>query len=185
MTTHTAIKESLKEIVGRVVAAGNESNEHLQTVVSYIEDTPPGPEFNQKVLTYLQPVATSIASKDIVAISNQYPDLNLSELYDSLGEADAAVIWQQLGMTNMLLTTMNMIPNEMLTKIEAMTNTMMGVLGGSGGSGGSAPDFGSLAQGLAGMMAPPAPSDKASQRERKRGKGGGNNKQDAFRNKLC
>ena len=132
-------------------------------------------------MEFLQPVASNIAAKDIVAISNHYPDYGITDLYDSLTDADVTIIWQQLSMTNMLLTTMNMIPDDMLTKIEAMTNTMMGVLQSGMGSG-SGPDMSSLAQGLSGMMAAEPPPSRASRREQNRA---ASTKKDEFRNKLC
>ena len=181
MTTHNAIKESMKEIVTRICGCkNNDKNEHLKDVIYFIETTPAGPEFNKKIIEYLQSVSASISAKDIVSISNHYPNYGITELYDNLSEGDITIIWQQLSMTNMLLTTMNMIPEEMLTKIETMTNTMMGVLQ-SGMDSGSAPGLGSLAQGLTSMMSPEA-APKKSQREQNRK---ASTKKEKFRNKLC
>lgn len=184
MTTHTAIKQSIKEIATRILEAKeNNENERLKNVLDLIERTDAGPEFNKYVLDHLQPIAANIAAKDIVAISNHYPTYGITELYDNLSEEDINIIWQQLNMTNMLLTTMNMIPGEMLTKIESMTNTMMGVLQSGMGSGsGAPPDWSSLAQGLTSMMAPDADTPRTSQREQKRKS---STKRDDFRNKLC
>lgn len=182
MTTHNAIKESMKEIATRVAGcSNNDKNEHLKGVIQFVETTPAGPEFNKKVVEYLQPVSSSIATKDIVSISNHYPNYGITELYDNMTESDITIMWQQLSMTNMLLTTMNMIPSEMLSKIETMTNTMMGVLQSGMGSG-SAPDLGSLAQGLTSMMAPDQPPPRTSRREQNRKPP---TKKDEFRNKLC
>lgn len=182
MTTHNAIKESMKEIATRIAGCNNnDKNEHLKGVIHFIQNTPAGPEFNKKVIQYLQPVSSSIAAKDIVSISNHYPNYGITELYDNMAESDITIMWQQLSMTNMLLTTMNMIPDEMLSKIETMTNTMMGVLQSGMGSG-SAPDLGSLAQGLTSMMAPEQPPPRTSGREKSRKP---STKKDDFRNKLC
>ena len=181
MTTHNAIKESMKEIVTRVAGCkNNDKNEHIKEVIHFIETTPPGPEFNKRIIEYLQPISSNIAAKDIVSISNYYPNYGITELYDNLSEEDINVMWQQLSMTNMLLTTMNMIPEEMLTKIESMTNTMMGVLQSGMGSG-SVPDLGSLTQGLTNMLAPEQ-SPKTSRREQNRKP---STKKEEFRNKLC
>jgi hypothetical protein len=183
MTTHNAIKESIKEIATRVAGcSNNDKNEHLKGVMHFIEVTPAGPDFNKKVIEYLQPVSSSIAAKDIVSISNHHPNYGITELYDNMAESDINIMWQQLSMTNMLLTTMNMIPDEMLSKIETMTNAMMGVLQPGMGSG-SAPDLSSLAQGLTSMMAPDQPPPKTmSRREQNRKQ---TTKKDEFRNKLC
>lgn len=182
MTTHNAIKESIKEIATRVAGSkDNDKNVYVTHVIDFIDNTPAGPEFNKTIINFLQPVASHIAAKDIVSISNHYPNYNLTEIYDNISEADIAVLWQQLSMTNMLLTTMNMIPDEMLTKIESMTNTMMGVLQ-SGMSSGSTPDLSSLAKGLTNMMAPEEPPPRASRREQKRK---ASTKKDEFRTKLC
>lgn len=181
MTTHNAIKESIKEIATRVAGCkNNDKNDHLKDVIHFIDTTPAGPEFNKKIIEYLQPISSNIAAKDIVSITNHYPNYGMTELYANLSEADITVIWQQLSMTNMLLTTMNMIPEQMLSQIETMTNTMMGFLHSGMGSG-SAPDLGTLAQGLTSMMAP-EPAPKTSQREQDRKP---STKKDKFRNKLC
>lgn len=185
MTTHNAIKESIREIVSRVSAAeANRQNDTLQEVLKFLDETSSGATFNQTVKCYLQPVATQIAAKDIVSIAEHYKTYNLKELHDNVSEQDMAAIWQQLGMTNMLLTTMDMIPPEMLGQIESMTNTMMGVLQSGMSGSGHVPDLSALTQGLSGMFGPSNIPTSTREQTRARGKGKGKKKEE-FRDKLC
>lgn len=135
MASHAAIRDSVLE-VSRRIAQCNPDVDAMQRLLRHVEESQPGPAFSASVRTYLSPNSEHIASKDIEAIALRYPDFPVKTCYASLSAEDAASAWQALAMTNMLMTTLQMLPPEMMNKVEEMTSSMMSALQGSNGFSG-------------------------------------------------
>ena len=180
MTSHNAIRDSVVEM-SRKVGRHNLDVPEMKQLMERIERSQPGPEFSNLVRQTLLPIAQHIPVKNVDEIAKHFPDFPLKIIVDKVPNTEKDAVWQALGMTNMLLTTLQMVPPEMLTKIETMTNTMMGAMQ----NGGALND---LFKNMGGNMIfendsenddeipspPPAPRKKKSQ-----------SKKQEFRDKLC
>ena len=145
MTSHAAIRESVLEL-SRRVAAHNRDNAAIEGLVEHVESAASGAEFTALVKRHMQVVSGSLGSRDVDAIQKAYPDFPARELHENVPEAERPALWQAAGMLNMLTTTISMVPDEMLSKVEAISNHMMSAL--QSGQGG---DLGSLLSGLGGL----------------------------------
>jgi hypothetical protein len=181
MTSHAAIRDAVVEM-SRRMGRNNLDVPEMKALMEQIERSSAGPEFTTQVRTHLSSVAVQIGNKDVQAIQSVYPDFPLTTIVERTPKADQDAVWQALGMVNMLLTTLQMVPPDMLEKIETMTNTMMGSLQ-QGGQGG----LGELFQGMAGMMnAEQEDEDNASPiRPRPKTANTPTDKKSEFRRKMC
>tara|TARA_Y100001936_G_C15994735_1_gene624398 strand:- start:460 stop:1038 length:579 start_codon:yes stop_codon:yes gene_type:complete len=136
MSVHGAIRDSIVE-TSRRVGRYNLDVSEMKSLMEFIERSHAGEEFTSLVRAKLLPAAQYIPTRNISEIAKLYPDFPLNEVADKVPTNELDAIFNALGMTNMLLTTMQMVPNEMMSKIEDMTSSMMGMIQ-SGGGGGSA-----------------------------------------------
>jgi len=183
MTSHNAIRDSVVEM-SRRVGRHNLDVPEMKTLMERIERSQPGVEFTNLVRQTLAPISHLITVKNIDEIDKNFPDFPLKTIVDKVPVQEQDAVWQALGMTNMLLTTLQMVPPEMLNKIETMTNTMMGAM-----QNGALNDlFKNMGSVMGNMddadsdnsgddMPPPAP--------RPARKKSGQSKQKEFRDKLC
>jgi|GEM_PF-4680010 hypothetical protein len=183
MTSHNAIRDSVVEM-SRRVGRHNLDVPEMKTLMERIERSQPGVEFTNLVRQTLAPISHLITVKNIDEIDKNFPDFPLKTIVDKVPVQEQDAVWQALGMTNMLLTTLQMVPPEMLNKIETMTNTMMGAM-----QNGALNDlFKNMSSVMGNMddadsdnsgddMPPPAP--------RPARKKSGQSKQKEFRDKLC
>ena len=183
MTSHNAIRESVVEM-SRRVGKHNLDVPEMKTLMERIERSQPGVEFTNLVRQTLVPVSHLITVKNIDEIANNFPDFPLKTIVDKVPIQEQDAVWQALGMTNMLLTTLQMVPPEMLNKIETMTNTMMGAMQNGGALNDLFKNMGSVmgnmnddSENSGDDMPPPAP--RPSRRKN------GQSKQKEFREKLC
>lgn len=184
MTSHNAIRDSVVEM-SRRVGKHNLDVPEMKQLMEHIERSQAGAEFTNLVRQTLAPVSHLISVKDIDEIAKIFPNFPLKIIVEKCPVKEQDAIWQALGMTNMLLTTLQMVPPEMLNKIESMTNTMMGAMQNGGGLNDLFKNMGSV-MGNMNMddsgssvdddMPPPTPKPR---------KKGGQSKQKEFRDKLC
>jgi len=104
----------------------------MKKLMEGIERSQPGPEFTDLVRQTLAPISQHIPTKNIDEIAKNYPTFPLKDIVGKVPESEQEAVWQALGMTNMLLTTLQMVPPQMLSKIETMTNQMMGAMQNGG-----------------------------------------------------
>lgn len=175
MTSHSAIRDSIVEISRRVFKHNNDVQE-MKNFMEYVERSQPGDSFTSVVRTILQPVSQYIATKNIDEISKVYKDFPLKTIIENVPESEQNAMWQALSMTNMLLTTLQMVPPDMLTKIEAMTNSMMGAMQQGGGLNDLFKNIGSTMN---------DDSDSSEEEIKRKPRKKGVSKQAEFRNKLC
>lgn len=188
MASHGAIRDSIVEM-SRRVGRYNLDVPEMKRLMEYVERSTPGAEFTDAVRSKLAPVAQHIPAKNIDEIAKVYPDFPLRDVAERVPPQEREAVWQALGMTNMLLTTIQMVPPEMMSQIETMTSTMMSAMQQGGGLNELFKNMGSLMGGgfPAGDVAEQSSDDDAlpepvaSPRPRKK-KG---SKQQEFRNKLC
>ena len=124
MTSHNAIRDSVVEM-SRRVGRHNLDVPEMKALMERIERSQPGVEFTNLVRQTLAPVSHLITVKNIDEIAKNFPDFPLKTIVDKVPVQEQDAVFQALGMTNMLLTTLQMVPPEMLNKIESLTNTMM------------------------------------------------------------
>ena len=155
----------------------------MKVLMEYVERSRPGDEFTNVVRKTLSPVSQYIPGKNLEEISNFFPDFPLKSIVDKVPVQEQDAVWQALGMTNMLLTTLQMVPPEMLNKIEAMTNTMMGAMQQGGALNDLFKNMGSV---MGNMNSDESENDdempSSVQRHKKKS---GTSKQKEFRDKLC
>lgn len=183
MTSHNAIRDSVVEM-SRRVGKHNLDVPQMKALMERIERSQPGHDFTQLVRQTLAPVSHLITVKNIDEISKNFPDFPLKTIVDKVPTQEQDAVFQALGMTNMLLTTLQMVPPEMLTKIETMTNTMMGAMQNGGALNDLFKNMGSMMGNMAeddsgnsdDDMPPPPPKPR---------KTAGQSKQKEFRDKLC
>jgi len=185
MTSHNAIRDSVVEM-SRRVGKHNLDVPEMKALMERIERSHPGVEFTTLVRQTLAPVSHLIIVQNIDEIAKNYPEFPLKYIVDKVPMQEQNSIWQALGMTNMLLTTLQMVPAEMLNKLETMTNTMMGAMQNGGALSELFKSMGSMGNnmnmhddsGNSGDddMSPPPPKAR---------KKNGSSKQIEFRNKLC
>ena len=152
----------------------------MKQLMEHIERSTPGPEFTQQVRNVLQPVSHHMPTKDVQGIMTTYPQFPLDRILSKFTEEEMAQYWQAIGMTNMLLNTMSMLPPEMLSKVETLTSTMMNAMQGNSGNG--------LAEMFQSMMNPGGDDDDDDPPEevpRPKKKKKYKDKQSEFRDKLC
>ena len=191
MTSHTAIRDSVVEM-SRRVGKHNLDVPEMKSLMERIERSQPGIDFTTLIRKTLAPVSHLITVKNIDEIAKHYPDFPLKTIVDKVPVQEQDAIWQALGMTNMLLTTLQMVPPEMLNKIETMTNTMMGAMQNGGALNDLFKNMGSVMGNMGNMgnnmddddsdnsgddMPPPPPKPRK--------KTSGRSKQEEFRDKLC
>ncbi len=186
MTSHNAIRDSVVEM-SRRIGKHNLDVPEMKRLMEYVERSQPGHEFTDVVRQKLAPISQHIATKNINEICKIYTDFPLKSIVDKVPVAEQDAIWQALGMTNMLLTTLQMVPPEMLNKIEVMTNTMMGAMQHGGALNDLFKNMGSMMGNMGNMednLDPDSDSadDMPPPRQRKKS---GQSKQQDFRNKLC
>ena len=181
MTSHNAIRDSVVEM-SRRIGKYNLDVPEMKKFMETIERSQSGPEFTNLVRQTLAPVSQHIPAKNIDEIAKNYPEFPLKTIVEKVPVTEQDAVWQALGMTNMLLTTLQMVPPEMLNKIETMTNTMMGAMQ----NGGALND---LFKNMGSVMGVAADSEEISDNEdmpppppRKKS---GSSKQKEFRDKLC
>ena len=189
MTSHNAIRDSVIEMSRRVGRHSLDVPE-MKQLMERIERSQPGPEFSNLVRQTLLPIAQHIPVKNFDEIAKHFPDFHLKDIVNKVPTTEQDAVWQALGMTNMLLTTLQMVPPEMLTKIETMTNTMMGAMQNGGALNDLFKNMGPLMGNMGNMgnmedesydddemptAPPPAPRPKKK----------GQSKQQEFRDKLC
>ena len=184
MTSHNAIRDSVVEM-SRRIGRHNLDVPEMKQLMEHVERSTAGSDFTNIVRQTLAPISQHIPMKNIDEISKNYPDFPFKTIVDNVPTAEQDAVWQALGMTNMLLTTLQMVPPEMLTKIETMTNTMMGAMQNGGALNDLFKNMGSVMGNMADDdsgnsgdddMPPPPP------RPRKKS---GQSKQKDFRDKLC
>lgn len=181
MTSHNAIRDSVVEMCRRI-GRHNLDVPEMKRLMERIERSQPGPEFTDLVRQTLAPISQHIPVKNIDEIAKNYPDFPFKDVVDKVPVTEQDAVWQALGMTNMLLTTLQMVPPDMLNKIETMTNTMMGAMQNGGALNDLFKNMGSAMGNMADddsgnsgdNMSPPPPPRKRSE-----------SKQKEFRNKLC
>lgn len=181
MTTHAAIKDSVVEICRRV-GKYNLDVPEMKKLMEFVERSQAGAEFTENVRTKLTPVAQFLSSRNIQEISKVYPEIPLSDIFSKVPANEQDSVWQAIAMTNMLLTTLQMVPAEMLSKIEAMTNTMMGAMQQGGGLNDLFKNMGSV---MGGMESDDDDVDESVITAPTKRKKGGASKQQDFRDKLC
>ena len=183
MTTHAAIRDSVVEMTRRV-ARPNLDVPEMKSLMEYVERSQPGEDFTNKIRSILSPVQQHIQTRDLVKIQEAFPDFPLTTVTEKLTDQEKNAIWQALGMTNMLLTTLTMVPAEMMTKIESMTSTMMGMMSGGSANPNSLNQLFGMMQGITGgdeddddepVPRPPKRNDPNRTGD----------KQSEFRRKLC
>ena len=192
MTTHAAIRDSIVEMTRRV-GRPNLDVPEMKTLMEFVERSQPGDEFTNQVRSILSPVQQHIQTRDITKIQEAYPDFPLTTITDKLAEQEKNAIWQALAMTNMLLTTLTMVPMEMMTKIESMTSTMMGMMSGGGSASPNLNELFGMMNGIAGGGDEntdedddePVPRPKPSKKLTKKSATSSSDKQSEFRRKLC
>ena len=131
MTTHNAIRDSIIEI-SRKIGKYSLDVPEMKKLMEHIERSVPSPEFTDQVRTYLQPVAQHISAKNIDKIQDYFPDFPVKDIFTRVPPKEQESAFQALAMTNMLSNTIQMVPPEMLSQIEMMTNNMMGAMQGGG-----------------------------------------------------
>ena len=72
----------------------------------------------------LTPHAGAIRSKDVDSLNAAFPDYELRSLSDTLPAEVRDKIWADLGMLTMLVSTVSLVPPEMLTQIESFASAM-------------------------------------------------------------
>lgn len=191
MTSHNAIRDSVVEM-SRRVGRHNLDVPEMKALMERIERSQPGVEFTNLVRQTLAPVSHLITVKNIDEIAKNFPDFPLKTIVDKVPVQEQDAVFQALGMTNMLLTTLQMVPPEMLNKIESLTNTMMGAMQNGGALNDLFKNMGSVMGNMGNNMGnnmaeddsensgddmpppPPKPRKKTGQ-----------SKQKEFRDKLC
>lgn len=155
MTCNRALRDSLLEVANKVRSHVADDEQHTTTIdaiIAYLND--PEIDVVAGTRTYLQPVSGAIASRDIASIDATYPAAHLAEIHDRIPQSDRDMMWQALAMSSMLVSTLQMVPPDMMMQIEKLTSSLMSdggksiasALGGGGGGGALA----SLFQGLSG-----------------------------------
>lgn len=179
MTSHAAIRDSVIEM-SRRIGRYNIDVPEMKSFMEYVERSQPGDEFTNTVRNILAPIAQYITVRNIDEISQKYKDFPVKLIIDKVPVAEQDALWQALGMTNMLLTTIQMVPPEMLNKIEAMTNTMMGAMK-SGGFNDIFKNMGSMVGSMPNFENEDDSGDDVSRVRPKTAV----SKQQEFRDKLC
>lgn len=72
----------------------------------------------------LSPHANAIRAKDIGALASSFPEYDLKALVDRLPPDVSSKIWNDTSMLLMLLTTVSMVPADMLRQIEGFASAM-------------------------------------------------------------
>lgn len=188
MSSHNAIRDSVVEM-SRRVGRHNLDVPEMKSLMERIERSEPGVEFTNLVRQTLTPVSHLITVRNIDEIAKYYPDIPLKTIVDKVPIQEQDAVWQALGMTNMLLTTLQMVPPEMLNKIETMTNTMMGAMQNGGALNDLFKNMGSMMGNMGNNMAEddsdnsgddmPPPTPRPPRKKT------GQLKQKEFRDKLC
>lgn len=127
MTSHVAIRDSIVEI-SRRIGRHNLDVTEMKQLMEFIERSKAGEEFTSKIREYVNPVSQYISTRNIDEIEKIHRPFPLKKILQKVPSAEHDAIWQAIGMTNMLLTTLQMVPPDMLSKIETMTDTMMGAM---------------------------------------------------------
>lgn len=189
MTCNRALRDSLLEVATKVRSHIADDARHTATIdviVAYLND--PEIDIVAGTRTYLQPVSGAIANRDIPAIDATYPSAHLAEIHDRIPQADRDMMWQALAMSSMLVSTLQMVPPDMMLQIEKLTSSLMSdggksiasAFGGGGGGGGGA--IASLLQGLGGSQ----PKTKRNKRRKKTAAASpSSSARDRFRDALC
>ena len=157
----------------------------MKALMERIERSQPGAEFTTLVRQTLAPVSHLISVKNIDEIAKNYTDFPLKTIVDKVPMQEQDALWQALGMTNMLLTTLQMVPPEMLNKIETMTNTMMGAMQNGGALNDLFKNMGSVMGNMDDDSVNSGDDDMPPPTPQPPRKKGGKSKQKEFRDKLC
>lgn len=179
--THSAIRDSTLEIVKQISKYSDDAK--VKELLESIEGESAGPNLTTKIRDTLAPVSQHITTKNVSAIATHFATFPVLDIAAKVPPAELDRLWQAVGLTNMLLTTIQMVPAEMLSKIETMTSTMMNALQGGGVGGGG---LDQVLRSLAPALAPTGAAEgagAASNRKRKNKKQP--TKQTEFRDKLC
>lgn len=184
MTSHNAIRDSVVEM-SRRVGKHNLDVPEMKTLMERIERSQPGVEFTNILRQTLAPVSHLITAKNIDELAKNFPDFPLKTIVDKVPVQEQDAVWQALGMTNMLLTTLQMVPPEMLNKIETMTNTMMGAMQNGGGLNDLFKNMGSVMGNMDDADSDNSGDDMPPPAPRPPRKKSGQSKQKEFRDKLC
>lgn len=194
MSVNSAIRESIIE-TSRRVGKHNLSVPQMKELMEFIERSQTGDEFTNLVREKLTPVAHHIASRNVDEIATFYADFPVKEVLDNVPSEEKDAMFQALGMTNMLLSTIQMVPPEYMKKIESMTASMMGMMqtqqaGGGGLAGGGLNDLFKNLGGLTGLTEAESDSEEEEKppppkRVVMKKKAGKNDRQREFRDKLC
>lgn len=190
MTSHSAVRDSVVEMCRRT-ARYNLDVAEMKTLMEYVERSQAGEEFTTVVRNILAPISQHISTKNVDEICRVYPEFPLKTVVGKIPDSEQATIWQALGMTNMLLTTLQMVPTDMLSKIESMTSVMMGAMQQGGGLNDLFKNMGSIMGDLEDNnddgddddeeVTPSRPLEGKNKGKNK----GKKSKQEEFRDKLC
>ena len=190
MSVNSAIRESIIE-TSRRVGKHNLSVPKMKELMEVVERSQIGDEFTNLVREKLTPVAHHIASRNVDEIATFYADFPVKEVLDRVPSEEQDAVFQALGMTNMLLSTIQMVPPEYMKKIESMTASMMGMMQSqqAGGGAGGLNDLFKNLGGLTGLTEMESDSEEEEKPPPKRvvmkKKAGKNDRQREFRDKLC
>ena len=190
MSLNSAIRDSIIE-TSRRVGKHNLSVPKMKELMEVVERSQTGDEFTNLVREKLTPVAHHIASRNVDEIATFYADFPVKEVLDKVPSEEQDAVFQALSMTNMLLSTIQMVPPEYMKKIESMTASMMGMMQtqqAGGGAGGLNDLFKNLG-GLTGLTEMESDSEEDEKPPPKRvvmkKKAGKYDRQKEFRDKLC
>ena len=179
--THSAIYDSIHEIVQQLAKFSGE--EKVNNLAGYIKSKTPGSAFTLEVRETISPIQTHITAKNIPEIARHFPNFPVERMFAKIPQQELDKLWQAAGLTNMLLTTIQMVPNEMMEKIESMTSSMMNAMQGKNAGG-----FEQLMRSMMPALAPATESgsdEEEPPRRRTKKHKANKSKQDAFREKLC
>jgi len=180
MTSHNAIRDSVVEI-SRRIGKHNLDVPEMKQLMEQIERSKPGVELTNLVRQTLSPVSHLISVKNIDEIAKFFPNFPLKAVVEKVPAPEQDAIWQAISMTSLLITTLSMVPPQMLSKIETMTNTMMGAMQNGGALNDLFKNMGSVIDDDDSGNSGDDEAPTVTRRKKKIG----SSKQKEFRDKLC
>lgn len=185
-STAQAIREMVKETCN-LIRANVPDYTHATTLyeaASLLSDD----TLLTKANAILTPLSQHIRSKDVAALSAALPEYGLADLVQHLPVDVVEKMWRDTNMLVMLLTTVSMVPPEMLRQIEGFANAMANNINGSAHDVGSnlGAMFGDMFAAVPGATGndttdPPVARGRRNARRR----AGPKTAQQRFRDQLC
>ena len=151
MISHQAILDSCRNVASMV----REHNPDCPKLGSLLTEIPAqaSDEVTNRLSALLARAAPHVPSRDLSALATEFDDWPVGEWMANVPADQTGAVWQSVGMMQMLMQTMAMMPAEMRTQVESVSSSLMGMLGGggpSGGPGGGLDGLGALVQRLIG-----------------------------------